>query len=299
MQVLIGIPTHKRPELLRQCLDSIAAQEGELPDISVFVADNDAAGKEGSAVVAEMAPSFRFPLTSTVVAEPGISAVRNAILAEAKARGSDFIAMIDDDETASDRWLAELLKAQKTFRTGVVGGPVTTLFPDSVPSWFKSAFGRRARSTGVIDLVDATSSVLLSCEALDASGWPIFDPSYGLSGGGDTEYFLRARSLGMTFAWTNEAMVFETLESERLSIRWVLRRTFRYGIIRVRLSRDYRMEGTPTPAWVALNLVGAPVLLILAVRRRYRISALRRIAYAAGLFSGRFGIKFHEYASRH
>lgn len=299
MKVLVGIPTHKRPELLRECLESIAAQKGSLPEVEVFVADNDSKGREGASLVAELAGKFRYPLTSTVVDEPGISAVRNAILDEAQRHDVDFIVMIDDDETASPEWLGQLLSAQQALAVGVVGGPVTPMFPDSVPDWYRVAFRRRTRPTGIVDLVDATSNVLISCEALKSIGWPEFDSGYGLSGGGDTEFFLRARDLGLTFGWANDAMVCETIESERLRTRWVLRRYFRYGIIRHRLAQKYHMDGTPTPYWIALNLAASPLLLALAIYPKLRIRALRRVAYVSGLLAGAFGIKFYEYASRH
>jgi glycosyltransferase involved in cell wall biosynthesis len=122
--VLIGIPTHRRAILLRKCLESLAAQEGIPPSIRVFVADNDASNHEGVDIAEAMAGDFPFPLTASVVAEQGISAVRNAILDEARRCQAEFIAMIDDDETASPHWLAQLLKAQKAYGTDVVAGPV-------------------------------------------------------------------------------------------------------------------------------------------------------------------------------
>src|SRR5687768_8138920 len=84
---------------------------------------------------AQAARSYRLPVTSTVVEEPGISAVRNAILAEARDGGADFIAMIDDDETASPGWLAELLRIQAAFDADVVGGPVLRDMPETLPLW--------------------------------------------------------------------------------------------------------------------------------------------------------------------
>ena len=298
MKVLIGIPTHKRPELLRDCLESIEAQSGLDASVHVFVADNDQKGRAGAAMVAKLADKFRFPLTSTVVEEPGISAVRNAILDEAKRGDVDFIAMIDDDETASSEWLSKLLSTQDALGTGVVGGPVVQVFPGSVPDWFRIAFRKRERPTGMVDLVDATGNVLLSCKALKAIGWPKFDPAYGLSGGGDTEFFLRARDLGITFGWNNDALAYEPVESERLRIRWVLKRHFRYGNISNHLSRTYPLE-IPTINWAAFTLAASPLLLVLAVHPKFRIKALRRIAYAAGLIAGAYGTKVQEYASRH
>jgi GT2 family glycosyltransferase len=246
----------------------------------------------------ELRSSFRFPLTSTVVEEPGISAVRNAILREARRQNADFVAMIDDDETASPDWLAQLLGVRRDLGVGVVGGPVTPLFPDSVPNWFRIAFRRRDRETGKTDLIDATGNVLISCEALAEIGWPEFDPSYGLSGGGDTEFFLRVRDLGITFAWADEAIVFEPVPPERLRMRWVLKRHFRYGNVSNHLSRMYRTE-TPTVYWAALNVVGSPLLLALAIHPRFRMKALRRLAFASGILAGALRVESSEYASRH
>ena len=299
MKLLVGIPTHKRPELLRDCLESIAAQQGDLPDIEIFVADNDPKGRAGVAVVEDLKASYRFPISATTVEVPGISAVRNAILDEARRRNVDFIAMIDDDETASPEWLDQLLRAQESTGAGVVGGPVTQLFPESVPGWFRIAFERPFKPTGPITLVDATSNVLMSCAALRAIGWPQFDPAYGLSGGGDTEFFLRARELGISFGWTNEARISETLESERLKVSWVLRRSYRHGIVRMRLKSRYRFEGTPGAAWIATHLAATPLYLALTIFPKLRIKALKRVAYCIGLVAGSFGMKYHEYASRH
>jgi glycosyltransferase involved in cell wall biosynthesis len=301
MEILVGIPTHKRPELLRKCLASIEAQEGELPNIRVFVADNDAKGKEGSAVVAEIAPSFRFPLTSTVVEEPGISAVRNAILEEAKARGSDFIAMIDDDETASPQWLAELLKVQKEYGADVVGAATLRVFPPTAPAWLRNSdlFPDAQAQTGPVPIIKGTGNVLLNCDFLARLEWPQFDNAYGLSGGGDSEFFLRLRSLGSTFAWSRHADSYEQLPSSRLTAGWVLRREFRYGNVGDALGRKYGTAITPGRYWAAANLLLSPLLLSLMISRRHRVKALRRLGYSSGIIASALGVTYLEYASRH
>ena len=140
MKLLVGIPTHKRPELLRDCLESIAAQQGDLPEIELFVADNDPKGRAGVAVVEDLKASYRFPISATTVEVPGISAVRNAILDEARRRNVDFIAMIDDDETASPEWLDQLLRAQES-----LGCPFTRSRTNfAVKIVFKKETGHRA-----------------------------------------------------------------------------------------------------------------------------------------------------------
>ena len=301
MSVLVGIPTHKRPELLRQCLDSIAAQAGDLPPVRVFVADNDAKGQEGVGVVEEMAAAYRFQIASTSVAEPGISAVRNAILEEARRGGDDFIAMIDDDETASPEWLLTLLKVQAEFGADVVGGPTIWKAPPSAPLWLQTpeAFGTRTRDTGLIDVIDATGNVMMAGASLARAGWPQFDLQFGLSGGGDTEFFLRLRKAGLRFAWAGDARVEEVVPLARHNAWWFLRRQFRYGNTGYRLSRLHVVDLTPGPAWALKHLIASPFWVALALYPPARIKALKRLGYSAGIMSSALGYRFLEYGERH
>ena len=301
MSVLVGIPTHRRPELLRQCLDSIAAQAGDLPPVRVFVADNDFKGREGVGVVDQIADAYRFPIAGTVVPEPGISAVRNAILDEARRGGDAFIAMIDDDETASPEWLAELLKVQAEYGADIVGGPSIRESPAEAPMWLHNpeAFGTVQKPTGLVESANSTSNVLLSCPALDRLGWQKFDMSYGLSGGSDKEYFLRLGSSGASFAWANDSKVHEPIPLSRCTLKYVLRRSFRNGGINRRLHRKYGYAAAPDQLWALKSLFASPLLVILAIHPRFRLKALRRIAHAAGMLGEDLGISYFEYAERH
>lgn len=300
MQLLVGIPTHKRPELLRKCLRSIAAQTGELPSTSVFVADNDPNARQGVGVVQEMAAEYPYPISSTVVAEPGISAVRNAILAEARRTGADFLAMIDDDEIASEQWLAKLLEVQETYKADVVGGPVSRDTPLTAPVWMREGIFRvQDHKTGPISLVDATGNVLMSCRALDGARWPQFDPIYGLTGGGDKEYFLRLRNLGFRFVWSPDAKVDEPVPATRFTTGWYIRRQFRYGNIGRQLDRTYGPGNGPSLLWAVTNLAASPLLAVIALHPRGRLKALRRLAYSAGIIGSALGYRYYEYVERH
>ena len=239
MSVLVGIPTHRRPELLRQCLESIAVQEGELPPIRVFVADNDAKGREGVSLVEEIAATYRFPISATSVAEPGISAVRNAILDEARRGGDEFIAMIDDDVRARPDWLASLLKELRSVGADIISGPVFYDFPPGTPTSLSRAFWTDPRPSGPTDLINGTTAILIDRRALDRAGWPEFDQAFGITGGGDKEWFLRMKSLGATFAWSTEARCNETVPADRATPSWFLRRRMRIGIDDVRLAQRH------------------------------------------------------------
>ena len=139
-EVIIGVPTFRRPQWLRRCLLSLAEQNTGQP-FAIVVADNDTDRAEGLAVCEALrAEGFAVPLTAVRVASRGISHTRNALVAEAlKYPSVTAIAMIDDDEWADDTWLAELLRIQKLFGTDVVGGPVRRIFERAVPSYLSRA----------------------------------------------------------------------------------------------------------------------------------------------------------------
>ena len=300
VKLLIGIPTHKRPELLRLCLDSIAAQRGELPEIEVFIADNDPGGMQGLAVVEQLAVRFPYPLSGVAVAQPGISAVRNAILDEARRRKADFIAMIDDDVRADRWWLSKLFAKSAETGSDIFAGPVFFDFPEGTSDFLRTAFLGGSPLSGPIDLINGTTGVLIDAKTLDASGWPTFDPAFGLTGGGDKEWFSRLKGMGARFEWVSDAHVFETVPPSRANLKWFLKRRYRYGIDDIRIDR---LHGTPASRFVliaqALGLLAlSPLLLpLLFTDRRY--VWLGRFARALGRLCAPFGVKFHEYAVRH
>ena len=302
MNVLIGIPTHKRPELLRACLDSIAAQSGPDATVRLFVADNDSAGREGHDLVRRLVPEFRFPLSSAVVAEPGISAVRNAILAEARRSGADFVAMIDDDETASPNWLSELLRVQAAFGADAVGGPVIRDMPAHVPPWLRAGIFRPLEGQDRrVPILQGTGNLLVCCRTLERLGWPTFHPGFALTGGEDAEWFTQLQRRGASFALAMRAVTVEPLPPERTRLPWLLKRSFTNGSNQVRI---LRLHGSrPELGWKLLMgagvLAAAPLLSPGLLNPRLRLPMLLTAARAAGRISGLVGFHYREYAGRH
>jgi succinoglycan biosynthesis protein ExoM len=288
--------------LLRACLESIEGQIG-VEKVRVFVADNDPNGREGFRVAAEMAPAYRFPLTAVIVAEPGISAVRNVILDEAAKGGIDFIAMIDDDETASSHWLHHLLAMQARTGADAVGGAVVYRFenPPSEEVANSPAFLRPARPAGTVALLNSTNNVLVSCRSLYKADWPGFDPAFGLTGGGDSEWFFRLARRGFWYAWAPDAIVTETVPPSRATRKWTLRRAYRVGITGIRIAQIHRAW---LPASISLAkstalFVLAPLMAPVLLFPRYRLWLMWKWWRAAGKFAALFGGKYWEYASRH
>ena len=120
----ICVCTFRRPELA-DTLRSLAAMD--MPsgfDISVIVADNDDT-PTAEPLVTTLAQELKLPIRYRHAPARNISIARNACL---DASTADFVAFIDDDETASSRWLAELVATAEASGAAAVLGPVRALY---------------------------------------------------------------------------------------------------------------------------------------------------------------------------
>src|SRR5690606_12136505 len=138
-RVAIGVTTFRRPGLLATLLDSLAllrSPGGRGVQPLVVVVDNDADGSARSVAEARAAV-LPWPVRYVIEPRRGISHGRNRVVAEALDAGADHVAFIDDDETASPGWLAELLRVQAAFDADAVEGPVVPRYAPDVPDWVR------------------------------------------------------------------------------------------------------------------------------------------------------------------
>ena len=129
-----------------------------------------------------------------------------------------------------------------------------------------------------------------------------FRDSYGLSGGSDSVLFLELARRGASMVWSDEAVVHERVPAGRITLRWVLRRSFRLGNTHTRFDRD--LDGRPRTmamrAVKALGWMGTGVLagLAAAIRRDGTgvVGGMERVARGAGMLAAFGGFRFVEYA---
>lgn len=279
----ICICTFRRPDGLRDCLRSltVASVEG-VSRYEVLVVDNDAAGS-AQAIVESLRPKFRVPLHYEVEPRSGVSFARNRCIAKAQA---DLIAFIDDDECASDAWLAQLVRTFREHSADAVLGPVLARPAANVPRWVLESGAldrpRYATGTTVHWGNGRTGNVLLDRNKVLACGG--FDPAFAGSGGEDVRLFLELhKRFNAKVVWCDEAVVFETVPAERLSVKYLLSRALQGGRISVRAQAAGNGRGEYL-YWFLRGLVGLPVRSILAALSvpASRAMALRYARRAAG-----------------
>ncbi|CCV09767.1 glycosyltransferase family 2 protein [Mesorhizobium sp. STM 4661] len=222
----ICVCTFRRPELA-DTLRSLAAMD--MPsgfDISIIVADNDDT-PTAEPLVTRLAEELRLPIRYRHAPARNISIARNACL---DASTSDFVAFIDDDETASSRWLAELVGESQTSGAAAVLGPVRALYAPDAPDWMRKGDFHSTLPVWVRGEIRTgyTCNVLLRMGADSLKGRR-FSLARGQTGGEDTEFFDQMVKAGGRIAFSPEAWVDEVVPRSRAAFDWLRRRRFRFG----------------------------------------------------------------------
>lgn len=275
--IWIAIPTFRRPAQLRHLLETLPDVVG-FHNVRVLVADNDARDRAGAAVVAQLrSESYALPLSAIAVDEPGLCAVRNAIVAAAlQDPAMRFLAMIDDDEWPQPGWLDALLACQTLINAHVVAGPVDSRFVGKPPRWASQTlvFRPEDRAAGGTDMLWASNNLLVSREALQMTSSPWFDPQFNRCGGEDLDFLARLKEAGARFGWAPDARVSEWVPAERARRSWVLKRMWRIGFSET-LARRKRISGASghlvllgrSLGLLALRTVGLATILLPGARR--------------------------------
>jgi succinoglycan biosynthesis protein ExoM len=236
----IVICTFKRPELLRLCLRSIAAQgRPDSPNggVKVYVVDNSDEG-DAQEIVRREAARSPWPLVWLEAHPANISVARNAGVAAGK---EDFVAFVDDDQTLDPGWLAAVFQAIGDDRFDAWLGRVVGLFeaPERTTPAIWNLFSREltedsgfelfafgpGRSVGIA--LATNNCVFRRATCLDDAR--AFDPSFGKGGGEDFDLFCRLQRRGRRFVWLAEATAREFVPASRCDRSYMRRRFYAGG----------------------------------------------------------------------
>jgi glycosyltransferase involved in cell wall biosynthesis len=301
-EVVVTIPTFRRPKGLRRLLDALAGIETDA-NVRVLVADNDARDRQGYDLCTEIREAYRFPLEAIVVRERGIAQARNALVARAlEDPHVQFLAMLDDDEWPSRRWLSELLRVRRETDADAVEGAIASVFEGETLARFDGVARPRGRS-GPVQMLQGAGNILLARTALESQGALWFDPAFALTGGEDKDFFVRLKRSGARFAWAAEALATTEVPASRMGLKWTLSRAFSVGNSDMRIFLKHE-SGLGAYARESAKIAGALLLspalfLILMASPNRRARYLRKFFRAMGKLAALFGSTYHEYAVIH
>ena len=237
--IAIVICTFHRPDLLRQCLDSIAMLHNpEGVPLSVVVVDNS---DEGTALplIEAMKASMPFPLHGIAAHPPNISIARNAGVAAASY--ADVIAFVDDDQRLTRDWLVAVSKGLRELPHDALLGGVEAEHerPDLAGPTARMLFARDMQGPRGSDIIAmgpkktktmalATNNSIFRREAT-LMDEVTFDPAFGHGGGEDYDLFCRLERRGKRFGWLPEAKAIEFVPASRCNPDYIAGRLFAGG----------------------------------------------------------------------
>ena len=305
--ITICIATYKRPNMLGNLLESLSVQtvlENRNVQVKVAIVDNDPSASAWT-IVTQWTDRNSLPIVYEVEKQRGISFVRNRLVRLAK--GSDFIAFIDDDEIAHKNWLEELLHVQDTYNADVLAGPVLPKYQEQPPDWMIKGkfFDRPQYKTGDPVKTAGTGNVLVRNALLKQVNGP-FEEKLELQGGEDTLLFTKlSRFFGAHMVWANHAIVKEYIPSSRIKASWLIKRHYRSGLTMGTIESHL---AEPLSGWRLVrlakgiaNVIRGVLLLMPAVfsGRGAQIRAICILAVGAGSIASLMKLKYNEYQIIH
>ena len=256
MKISVCIASIGRVSLI-DTLTSIA--DCELPadiTLEVVIADDSLEGSV-RALLCDVKSTWKFQLGVYQSASKNIAIARNVCLSNATG---DYLAFIDDDETADKMWLYNYLHiAEKTGADAIIGGTVA-IYPADGLKWICEAkpFGGRVVTSGEKVNTGATGNAFVKRKTIEKLSLR-FDPTLGQSGGEDTVFFAELHQMGGQLIATNEAKVFELIPLHRLTIKHLQSRYIRGGQTYARI---FISSLTPTRKFRAYFLSVIKVIIL-------------------------------------
>lgn len=292
---VVCVPTFKRPDLLEATLRSLANQKGG-HDFAVIVVENEGVERAGAARASALLAAGLFK--GFVIVEPrqGNCKAYNAAWRCALTRfpALEQILGIDDDEEAEPGWLDAFVTAARTAPAELFGGSVTPTFADASRAWLSAhpVFQSHYDRSGPVPMLYSSANYLIRRSVLEKLGFPFLDESFDFTGGGDTDFFTRAKAAGFRFWWVQEAAQRETMPARRSEFAWIHARGLRNGALSAMIQRRENpgFAGRVRVLAKSLALLAAaiPRGFALGLRTRSGLIGLYHLQVAIGRLTSEF-----------
>ena len=209
--------------MLRDCLMSLSQLQAPAGgEIAVVVVENDTQDNL-SGLVAEISSKTGVAISYALETTRGIPFARNAALEAALSMEADWIALIDDDETARSNWLVNLSHACDTHAAEVANGPVHRIYEKEPPYWWKRQL-LKPRETGNEITEAPTNNILMSRRIIDPQALGLRFEERLTNGAEDIDFFRRAHAAGAKMIWVDDALVDEFIPASRVERSRLLNR---------------------------------------------------------------------------
>ena len=235
MTLVICICTYNRNPSLVKCLKSINnLLVNKKVKVKIVIVDNSI-NYSSFKTVKKLKKSFKYKIIQLHEKRRGIVYARNRCLSEAKKINPKFISFIDDDCIVDHFWLKNIFKAIKLTNAEIVTGPQLALRKNSLnysnlinySQFFEKTYKNNIQRVNWA----ASNNVFLEYNIVKKHR-SVFDKTLNKFGiGEDQLFFSKLNSYGHIIYWSKAVKVFENIHVHRLNLKWLIRRSFRLGVL--------------------------------------------------------------------
>jgi succinoglycan biosynthesis protein ExoM len=300
--IVIGIPTYKRPLMLQKLIFSIRdsyINSSLINHVNIIVIDNDI-DKTAEKTVTELVNGFDgiYKLNYYSYPVKGLSNVRNELFKKALEFKPDYIVSIDDDEYPSSDWLNQMSLTITSIKSEIVLGPVIPVFENKVSPyisyWFKYKVLENCQKVDFF----WSGNFIISTDFLLSSKIR-FDKRFNSTGSEDSYFGVKALNRGAGIYWASNAIVYETIPAKRARLKWLIKRSYNGAITFTRilkLEKKYFELLKKALISFVYFFSGSIALVFVVLPFRWKYWGLLKLSESIGACAGLVGIKFHEYA---
>ena len=301
--LVIGIPSYKRPGMLKKLIKSVFASNIDnniIKSVNIVVVDNDVnkTAKKTVLDLQESNTSF-FGLHYYNCPNKGLSNVRNKILSKAMAFNPQYLIFVDDDEYVSPEWLKEFLKTILNNKGNIAFGPVIPKFKKKATKAISVWFGNKPlKDQQQTNFIYGAGNLMLQVAFLKKHNLT-FDKRFNTTGAEDTFFGIQAVKKGARIFWSANAIVYETIPKNRATLNWLLKRAYSGATTYTRilfLEKKYVLIFKKLVFNFIYLFIGLLTFILVPFKFEHRYFGPLKLAESMGGFAGLFNLKYHEYS---
>ncbi len=231
MKVLVCICTYNRNYILNKCLMSF--NKVVIPfnfNIEFLITDNTINGN-AKKIIKQVKKKFKYKIYYFNEKKRGIVHARNKCLAEMKKINCNYFSFLDDDCEIDTKWFVNFKKIINNHKAKIITGPQIHKINKKIDNNLEIIFEKKINKNKRFVNWAATNNVILSKKIILSSNLK-FDINLNKFGMGEDQlFFLQLNKQGHQILWNNEIKVYEKKHSHRSTIKWVIDRSFRLGVL--------------------------------------------------------------------
>ena len=231
MKILICICTYKRNNILNECLMSF--NKAVIPfnfNIKFLIIDNTVNGNAKN-IINKVKKKFNHKIYYINEKKRGIVHARNKCLDQVRKINCDYFSFLDDDCEIDSKWFVNFKKIVNTHKIEILTGPQIHKSNQKINKNLEIIFEKKIKDNKKFVNWAATNNVIISKKILLSSNLK-FDIKLNKFGMGEDQlFFLQLNKKGHQILWNKEIKVYEKKHSHRSTMKWVIDRSFRLGIL--------------------------------------------------------------------